>query len=106
MDKTVLEARIEQRATKLFEHDLEQALVIASQNPVLERLRIGKFKLVSAYGHCPSTDLLNKSDRTLLRKETNIEEVKAELIQKYIEKETEAVLAGIATIAEYLQATA
>ena len=103
MEKTALENRIEQRATARFEKDVEQALVIACKSPVLARLRVGKLNLVSEYGHCPSTDLFHKGDRTLLRKETNIRDIRAELIQKYIQEETDELLANVALLAEFLQ---
>lgn len=106
MEQTVLQKRIEARAAEKVQRDIEQAFVVLSQNPILERLRIGKLQLVSRFGHCPGTDLFHKSDCTLLRKETNLEEVRAELMQKYIEIETDGILAGLTMVSQYLQDTA
>jgi hypothetical protein len=111
MDKTTLEARIEQRAKDRFQQDFEDAITKLASNPILSDLVLkcdgGKeMRLVSTMGHCPAKDLFFRGsfrERKNLLEHTNIEGTEEYIVKKYIQEETDGILSKLSVLAEYLQ---
>ncbi len=102
MNESVLQARIKERAEKRVAKDVKTAVKVLANHPILENLRIGKLKLVSAYGYCPATDLFHGNGQVLLLKETNFEAVRQSLLEKYIAEETDGILKQLALLQDYM----
>ena len=103
MDKTFLEKRIEERAEKRFEEELITFTNFVVRHPIGGEIRVkmGDDNIPLAnfgrnYGLVNANGLKNS-----MAEMTNLADVKAKLIEKYIKEETDAILAKLTNI-EYL----
>ena len=103
MDKTFLEKRIEERAEERFEEELIAFTNFVVRHPIGAEIRVKTVddyiplaNFGRNYGLVNATCLKNSSAEM-----TNLAEVKARLIEKYVKEETDVILKKLTTI-EYL----
>lgn len=108
MQMSMIEKRIQEKAVNRWELLLKDLREKLWNNEILFSLKIYKqedkkeyFKLIGKNGHCPATDLFSVD--SLLLKNTNIEEIKSDIMEKFIKEETDALLEKIDNLKEFLE---
>ena|SRR3990167_219687 len=99
MEKTFLEKRITQKAEKRFEKEWDEFMKFNFNNSIGKRICIKQKDKdneddeinIFAFG-CNHALLNGEQNRNKQSEQTNYEEVKKELIEKFIEEETELLL--------------
>lgn len=101
MEKTFIEKRIEEKAEERFNENLEKLKKDVGSNPIGEKLTL-KLKGIEkpiriGCRHYSNDNVLfdmpkNEYSNDNLKKKSNIEEIKKELIEEYIKEETNELL--------------
>jgi hypothetical protein len=106
----VLQERIEERSAEKFNKDFMSLIRIINENPIGKKLKIKinekeSFSLINYYGTTGGTFFNSRyEDITKYGNDlTNIEEIKNELIEKYIKEETDSILGKIEVLADFLE---
>ena len=101
MEKTILEKRIEEKATERAQKDYIEMMKFLKTNPITSRLTIEvkclkEDKMIHLAYHGPNWALLNDEGlKNQHSTSTNIETVLDELVEKYKKEETDSILSKL-----------
>lgn len=94
MEKTFLEKRIEEKAIELFEKDYRDFVEIVNRHPVgkLLQIKVNEKQIPLTNFGCNYGFFNNEQERNSRSKLTNYDEMKEQLIDRYIKEETDKVI--------------
>lgn len=97
----VLQERIKERANERFTREINLLFDNLSKNEIGQRLKIDGHYLIS---NSTEGQFFNRYAITdVCKKKTNIEDIKNELIERYIKEETDSILGKIEVLSDFLE---
>jgi hypothetical protein len=100
MDKSAIEKRITARAERRYQQDFDSLIKTLANNPIISKLKFeidGKEWRV-VWPHSSDSDSLIDI-RSINAPKSNAAKIKAELIAKYEQEETDAILSKLESVA-------
>jgi len=104
MEKTILEKRIEEKAIERFNMEYKKWLNYNLSSPFKYLcVHVGECKEVNLFTFGGNYAIFNENGSHKINKSDSFEQIKNELIKKYIAEETDAILSKLTILEDYLK---